>query len=129
MNGQVFWDNDEHTILRQIYNENVQVNDIVEIATKTYETLLTVPHKVHLIIEMPPFTRSIRQSWLEASQKLNRTVAPNQGIVVSIIKGGGSDLLVKSIGVAAPKAAKNVFEAKSVEEARQLIAEKTQAKS
>jgi hypothetical protein len=124
MNGQLVWDNDEHTILRQIYSDHLQASDILEMATKTYEMLLTVPHTVHLIIEMPPFTRAIRQSWLEASQKLNRTVAPNQGVVVSVIKTGGVDLLAKSIGVAAPKAAKNVFEAKSVEEARALIAEK-----
>jgi hypothetical protein len=124
MRGQVFWDNDEKTILRQVYPDGPTVQDIKEMAALTYEMITALPHKVNLIIETKN-TKTLRNSLIEVSRDLDKYVAPNQGVVVIVGDVAGLQFTTKAVGLAAPKATSSGFGAKTVEEARSLIASKS----
>ncbi len=125
MNGQLIWDNEEKTVLRQVYQGSPTVNDIQEMAAQTYDLLMAVPHKVHLIIESGLMNKAARDSFVQASRTLDQKVAPNQGMVVVVNETAGMQVFVKTVGVRAPRASTNVHTVRTLEEARTLIAEKT----
>ena len=44
------WDNDEKTILRQLYIDRWTVDDFIACTDKTYRLLNNMPHTVHVLI-------------------------------------------------------------------------------
>ncbi len=121
MKAKLIWDNPEKTLLRQVYTGNITTEDILGTARETYELLGTVPHTVHLFLELSSLSRSVQISFMEAAKDLDLMVASNQGYVIGI--GGGLGLLytVKSMEIAAPKATEKSYLVDTMEEARELL--------
>jgi hypothetical protein len=128
MTNELVWDNEEKTVVRQIYVGEVTVDDVKEMAQKTYDLLLTMPHTVHLIVETRNPSRSSRNSFIQAGRTLDKTVAPNQGLVVIIDTSIATQFSIKAIGLTAPKAAKNVYTVATLDEAREVIKQVSTAK-
>ena len=121
MTHEVFWDNETKTVLRQEYYDSPTVEEIVEVATKTNEMLKTVSHPVHLIIQQQHRGLRERQAFIKAADQLESHVAPNQGIVIVIDPSIALQFSIKSMALVAPKAATQVHQVHTLEEAREFI--------
>lgn len=121
MKGQLIWDNEEKTVLRQVYAANFTAEDILDMARTTYELLSDIPHTVHLFIELSHLSRSGQMSFMEAAKDLDSTVASNQGYVIIIGGGLGMMYTAKTMELSAPKASENSHFVDTLEEARQVL--------
>jgi hypothetical protein len=119
--GKIVWDNEEKTILRQIYPKDFTVDDIQEMALETYHLLATVPHTVHLILELTSLTRSSQISFMDAASELDATVSRNQGHVVMVGGGLAMQYAAKTIALSAPRATENSHFVDTLDEARELL--------
>lgn len=121
MEDCLIWDNEEKTILRQVYTGKITPEDVLRVASKTHDLLMTVPHKVHLIIDVSK-ARSTHQSFVKAARELDKKVAPNQGVVVVVDDAIASKLTLQSMKLVATESTRNTWNVKTVEEAHKLIA-------
>jgi hypothetical protein len=119
MASQVFWDNEQKTIIRQIYADSATLNTYEFIINHTNELLDSVPYDVHIITEF-----NLTQL------NLNGALSAVALAVQSRRKNVGHIILVKNSPVIQTlgNVVKRIFPAISpsgyvntVEEARQLI--------
>ncbi|MDX2078534.1 MAG: hypothetical protein SFZ02_19030 [bacterium] len=123
MPGRIEWDNEEKTILLNIYEGDLVLEDYYRVTDMTFEELNKLPHTVHTIM-----LRNVRKTPTNMSkvmQYANKKTPPNLGM--SVIVGGSqfTRIIVKMAKVIAPKLSKEVYFADSLEEARQIIKEKS----
>jgi len=123
MAGRIEWDNEDKTILLNTYEGDVVLEDYYRVTDLTFDELNKVPHTVHTI--MLRNVKTTPTSMSKAMQYANKKTPANLGM--SVIVGGShfTRIIVKMAKVIAPKLAKEVYFAESVEEARKIIAEKS----
>jgi hypothetical protein len=123
MAGRIEWDNEEKTILLNIYEGDVVLEDYYRVTDLTFDELNKVPHTVHTI--MIRNVKTTPTSMSKVMQYANKRTPANLGM--SVIVGGSqfTKIIVRMAKVIAPKLSKQVYFAESVEEARKIIAEKS----
>jgi hypothetical protein len=124
MPGRIEWDNEEKTILRTTYEGNMLLEEYYRVTDETFEALSHVPHTVHTIM-LRQNVRSVPATMSKVLQYANKKTPPNLGINVIVGATTSTKMIVKIGRVIAPKLAKEVYFANSLEEARQIIQEKT----
>lgn len=119
---QVIWDDEAHTILRQIYTGHLKLSDYMEASDEVGRMAKTVSHTVHSIMDRTGII-STPNVLLPALRYANNNLPPNIGIRV-VVKGSTFTRLLVDIGRrAAPRVSKQVFFVDTVQEARTLIAQ------
>ncbi|MDZ4670897.1 MAG: hypothetical protein SH821_08510 [Phototrophicales bacterium] len=96
------WDNDEKTILRQLYIDRWTVDDFIACTDKTYRLLNNIPHTVHVLIDLSQATRT-PANILSAMRYAEERVNDNVGQVVVV----GADDFAKEIFSPAKRIAPN----------------------
>jgi hypothetical protein len=119
--GTLIWDNDDKTILRHCYTANLTAADVIDMACATYDLLMSVPHIVHIIIELPGLTRASQVQIMEAADQLDDCLAPNQGYSVTVGGGLAMAYAVKTMAKVAPRSMERAHFADTLDEARALI--------
>jgi hypothetical protein len=126
MSVQVFWDNDEKTIIRQLYEGVIRLEDYYATIDKVSEMIRSVDYTVHTIYQRERVTAQ-PSTMISVLRYGHRRLPPNLGINV-IIGANQVTRVIVNIGKSiAPNLAKNVCFADTVEEAHTLIQQ--QAKS
>lgn len=124
MPGRIEWDNEEKTILRMIYEGHVRLEDYYRVTDETFDAISPLTHTVHTIM-LRQHVKSVPATMSKVLQYANRKTPPNLGINVIVGATAMTKMLVRLAKVIAPRLAKEVYFANSLEEARQLIAEKS----
>ena len=118
---EVFWDNDEKTIVHQIYQGVVIQEDYYMAIERVAELLRSVDHTVHSIHERDQ-VKIHPSTTISALRYGHRIMPPNLGINV-IIGAKQFTRVVANLGrTVAPNLVKEIFFADNVEEARAIIA-------
>jgi hypothetical protein len=118
--SQVFWDNAEQTILRQIYTESLTVAEFQAIALATETFMNSVQHPVHLIIELP-LNINVFTSMLSQTRFLDAHTSPNRGLSILISQSKAMNALVRTGKILAPKALSTLYQVATLAEAYQII--------
>jgi hypothetical protein len=125
MGIQLTWDNEQHTILVQTYEDPWTLEDYQRCAEETGQTITGQQHTVHVIIDNSR-SKETPSNILSVVRYADSIVAPNQGIVV-IVRPNSTFRAVSNVSrKIAPRATRNTYFAASLEDARHLIAEKNE---
>ncbi|MFN8374992.1 MAG: hypothetical protein U0694_19215 [Anaerolineae bacterium] len=117
---EVVWDNQEQTILRQVYSGILTMQDYIH-ATDEFERMAkTQPHTVHSIMDRSEVV-STPAVVLPALRYANSHVPPNMGLRV-IVNAGVITRFVVDIGRrVAPKLIQKIYFTRTLDEARAVI--------
>ncbi|MDX2077543.1 MAG: hypothetical protein SFZ02_14030 [bacterium] len=119
---EVVWDDEEKTIVRQTYGNEISIEDYYAGVKKRLELISSVTYPVDLIIDVSKGNPNIK-GLLTASRYANKHIPPNQRLVVI----AGANLFVKSlVGVLKkilPKISDTIHFVNTAEEAYHMIAE------
>lgn len=96
------WENDEKTILRQIYTDRWTVDDFIACTDRTHRLLKSVPHTVHLIIDLSQAVRT-PSNILSAMRYAEQHVNDNLGLIAIV----GADDFAKQVFAPAKRLAPN----------------------
>jgi hypothetical protein len=119
---QVIWDDEAHTILRQIYSGHLKLNDYIEATDEFGRMARTVSHPVHSIMDRTQVL-STPGVLLPALRYANNNLPPNLALRF-VVKGSMFTRLIVDIGRrVAPKLVDNVYFVNTVEEAHLIIAQ------
>jgi hypothetical protein len=124
MPGRIEWDNEEKTILLMIYEGNMLLEEYYRVTDQTFEAISPLSHTVHTIM-LRQNVKSVPATMSKVLQYANKKTTPNLGINVIVGATAMTKMLVRLAKVIAPRLAKEVYFANSLEEARQIIAEKS----
>jgi hypothetical protein len=121
---QLFWDNDDKTILIQQYEGRWTVEDYYGLVDDFSVKCAEVPHTVHVIANligssMPP------GQMLSGIQYALKKYPPNTGVLVYVKMNRVMNMFLELARQLSPRFAQFVYAADTLEEARQLIAEKS----
>lgn len=119
MHHEVFWYDDEKTILYQRYLRGFGLADFYQVAETSAKMLATVPHTVDIIIETQSLPKM--SGMFPAAQHVNRIVPPNQRLVVAV---GTNSLLRSMVEISrkiAPKATENIHFVDTLDDALAFI--------
>ncbi|MCL4255967.1 MAG: hypothetical protein KJ043_19575 [Anaerolineae bacterium] len=118
----VVWDDEEKTIVRQTYGQEISIAEYYDGVKKRLELISSVDHPVDLIIDLRGANTNLK-GVLTASRYANKHVPPNQRFVVLV----GANLFVKSLvnvlGKILPKISNTIYFVETPEVAKQLIDE------
>lgn len=121
MGYHITWDNQDKTVVVQQHIPPSNSDDLLHLAEKSAEMLMSVGHTVHLIID----ERAVRLMHTATDlQHLENIVPSNQGTVVIVIpkKDVAYKMLTQRLGkIVAPKSVNKFYFASSIEEARELL--------
>jgi hypothetical protein len=121
MRHNINWDNEEKTVVLQIYTDGAAKDDLYELAQKSAQMLQTVVHQVHLIIDERKIDLALT---LVDMRYLDKLMPENQGAVVLVIHPAkikykmAVQQLRAQIG---PNAFAQPYFADSIEAARQFL--------
>src|SRR3712207_4316232 len=79
----IFWDNPQQNIIRQDFNGRWTSDEYVKSVFTMYEMIRTVPHKVHIIVDMTR-TEGMTTRMLAAAPRFNEKLPPNRGLTIGI---------------------------------------------
>lgn len=96
------WENDEKTILRQIYTDRWTVDDFLACTDRTYRLLKSVPHTVHIIIDLSQAVRT-PSNILSVMRYAEQHVNDNLGLITVV----GADDFAKAVFMPAKRIAPN----------------------
>ena len=118
---KVQWDDEAKTIIRQIYEGDIILDDYY-IATNEFVTLAkSVPHTIHSIMDRTK-VRKNSGSTLRVMQYANNRLPPNMGLSI-IVKANLITRMMVDMGKKfAPKLTAGVMYCDTLEEAHQIIA-------
>jgi hypothetical protein len=119
MTSQVFWDNDQKTIIRQIYADSATHNTYHFILKHTNELLDTVPYDVHIITEFN-LTQLNLNAALSAVALAVQNRRDNVGYIILVKNSPVIQTLGNMIKRIFPTISPSGY-VNTVEEARQLI--------
>jgi hypothetical protein len=125
MGIRLTWDNEQHTILVQTYEDPWSLEDYQRCAEETGQTITGQQHTVHVIIDNSR-SKETPSNILSVVRYADSIVAPNQGIVVIVRANSTFRALSNVSRKIAPRATRNTYFAASLEDARHLIAEKNE---
>jgi hypothetical protein len=116
----IFWDNSEQSIVRQEFNGRWTSDEYVKSVFTMYEMMRTVPHKVHIIVDMTR-TEGFTSRMLAAAPRFNENLPENRGLTVGI---NIPNYLISIVRVATriyPQLGRYLHFANTVDEAYQII--------
>lgn len=117
----VHWDDEDKSILCQVYTGAWTLDEFNHTIRKTHKLLSGLPHTVHIIVDLTQSERS-PSNILAAIRDLDRYTTPNQGLVVLVGADAFSRSIISMAKRLAPRATLNGHFADSITEARQYIA-------
>ena len=116
----VFWDNPERNIIRQEFNGRWTSDEYVKNVFTMYDMIRTVPHKVHIIVDMTR-TEGMTTRMIAAAPRFNANLPDNRGMTVGI---NIPSYLVSIVRVATriyPRLGRNVHFTNTLDEAYTTI--------
>lgn len=119
----VHWDNDEKTILMEVFEGRWVIEDYYRMIDEAVERLAEVSHTVHIIADATQSTMPPTQIMIGMQYALKR-IPSNQGLTVFVKLNRVMLMFVEVARQISPTVAKSTYMADTVEEARRLIAEK-----
>lgn len=123
MGHNIVWDNEEQTVVLQLYSKPASKDDLYLLAQKSASMLNSVGHRVHLIID----ERNINLTLSSSDMRYLEQLTPeNQGAVVMIVKKGAESYknFVQDFGkTIAPNAFAEPYFAHTLTEARRFLHE------
>jgi hypothetical protein len=121
MGHQITWDNEDKTVVLQVYTEGAVKDDLYHLAQKSADMIHSVAHTVHLIID----ERNINLVLSSTDMKyLDKTTPKNQGAVVMVVQSSklAYKTAVQGLGkIIGPSAFAQPYFVDSVEAARQFL--------
>jgi hypothetical protein len=123
MGHSINWDNEEKTVVLQVYADGASKDDLYQLAQKSAALLQTVAHQVHLIIDERKIDLAVNPVDMRYLDKLT---PKNQGAVVLVVQPAKVKykMAVHHLGAQiGPNAFGEPYFAETVEEARQLLQE------
>jgi len=118
---EVIWDNDDKTIIRQIYRGITTTDDYFLATDCIYNMACLVPEKtVHVILDRRE-VRATPASLFTVLRYANDHLPPNLGVSVIVKPSMFTRLLVDMGKRFAPKLTRVVYFTDTLEEARQII--------
>ncbi len=119
---KVIWDNDEQTIIRQIYGGHLKREDY-SVAVDEFERLAkSVMHTVHSIMDRSEVLSTTPGMVLPAMRYANSHVPPNIGLRVIVKASAFTRVMVEAGRRIAPRLMEEVYFADTLDEARAIIA-------
>lgn len=116
----VFWDNDEKTIIRAVYEGKLTAEDYYRAIDQVVDLMKSVSHEVHNIYHRKQI-RSAPRNLLQIMQYAQQRLPKNIGLRI-VIGGNQVTRTFVNIGrVIAPHLTEGAYFVDSVEEAHQLI--------
>lgn len=128
MGVHLIWQDDEKTVLRQVFVSSWTLEDFRQASETTQKLLNGLPHTVHLILDHSQ-SEHTPSNILSLIRDLDQYVAENQGTVVVV---DADDFLRDMLGVAkrlAPRATENGYFASSLADAMAIITQDTPSKA
>lgn len=80
---KLFWDSAEQNIIRQEFHGRWTSDEYVQSVFTMYEMIGSVPHKVHIIVDMTQ-TEGFTTRMLAAAPRFNEKLPENRGLTVGI---------------------------------------------
>jgi hypothetical protein len=121
MGHEITWDNEDKTVVLQVYTEGATKDDLYQLAQKSADMINSVAHTVHLIID----ERNINLVLSSADMKyLDKTAPKNQGAVVIVVQSSklAYKTAVQGLGkIIGPRAFAQPYFMDSIEAARQFL--------
>lgn len=120
MSYEIFWVDDEKTIVHQRFLDGFNVDDLYKITTESAKMLSTVDHPVDIIVEIAG--RVNMRGMLSAAMYVNRIVPPNQRFVLGVNVSRVARRMIEAIRKVAPKALERVHFVDTLDEAMAFLA-------
>jgi len=119
----VKWDNGEQTRIRQDFVQQWDQTDFMAAADQIYDMMASVPHPVHVILDMRQSETNPLQvlNVFRTANKLEARVAPNHGTTVVVQAGLVVEMALGMTRHIARKATADVHTTHSIEEALAII--------
>ncbi len=83
MSIKLFWDNPEQNIIRQEFSGRWTSDEYVQSVFTMYDMMRTVPHRVHIIVDMTR-TEGFTTRMLAAAPRFHEKLPDNRGLTVGI---------------------------------------------
>lgn len=125
MGVQIFWDNDEHTIIRQMYDGEIRSEDYYRAIDQVAKMIQSEPHPVHSIYHRAGI-KAQPSSLVSILRYGHRVMPPNLGINVIVGASPFTRVMVNIGSAIAGNLVRNVFFADSTAEAHAIIAREAQ---
>ncbi|MDX1995152.1 MAG: hypothetical protein SF029_22410 [bacterium] len=125
MSVQVFWDNEDKTVIRAVYEGDVTLEDYYTAIDQTAALMQQVTHSVYHILHRQN-VRSQPSTMATVMRYANRKLPANHAGSVIIGSRALTKILVNIAKSIAPHLAKEVYFADTLEDARRIIAQQHQ---
>ena len=119
---EVIWDNEEKTIIRQIYSGVLVLDDYKSGTDQFLEMAQSVQHTVHTILDRQNVEEA-KASSMKAMQYANERMPENIGLRIVLKPNKMSEAMINMGRYLAPDLVDKVEIVDSVEEAHQKVAE------
>jgi hypothetical protein len=119
---RAFWDNDEKTILRQVFYDRATVTDYYQVNDECIAMMNEQPHTVDLILDVTD-AKIDMTGFLAAIGSVEKKVPANQRLVVIVKANQFIQTMAKVASQFAKRATANVYFVDTLEEAYKLIKE------
>jgi hypothetical protein len=123
----VDWDNDEKTIIYALYEGQWTWEEFYGAIRQCQEMNATVPHPVHIIAHLRGNFLP-RGAWVSHSENAIKRSNSSMGFIVIVTESQFLQSLMRVSSTVSPKWRETYRVARTVEEARTLIAQETSAK-
>lgn len=117
---EVVWDDEAHTILRQIYRGAISVAEYYQATQQVVEMAATVEHTVHMIFDRRAVT-SVPRRLLPVLRYANSKVPRNAGLRLILGASFSTRITVDMGRIVAPQLIQHVLFVSSLEEAYAII--------
>ena len=119
---EVIWDDEEKTIIRQIYSGVVVLDDYKAATDQFVEMANSVDHTVHSILDRREIEKS-EGSFLKAMQYANKLMPDHVGMRIVMQPNRMTKTMINMGQYLAPNLVKNIGYAETIEEAHGKIAD------
>lgn len=116
----VFWDNPEHTIIRQEIRGRWTSEEYTESVFLMYGMMQTVPHSVHIVVDMRQIHGSPTRM-IAAAPRFNAHLPLNRGLTVGINIPAPLVSIVRVASRIYPRLGRNVHFVSTLESAYDVI--------
>lgn len=118
---QVFWDDEEKTVIRQVYIGDVDTDVYIEVADLNLALQAEVDHPVDVIIDVREGNVVTTRGIMSMIEIAKEKTSPNQRVTVNVGLSKVIKNLINMVRSLMPPSIRNVFFAETVEEAREII--------
>jgi hypothetical protein len=116
----LFWDSPDQNIIRQEFSGRWTSDEYVQNVFAMYDMMRTVPHKVHIIVDMT-HTEGVTTRMIAAAPRFQENLPVNRGLTVGI---NIPSYLVSIVHIASriyPRLGRNVHFANTLDDAYKII--------